>query len=85
MCIRDSVFSYLFPAWITALGTSWKVVVMAELLASSDGVGAALAVSRSHLDTSTTLAWICAVVSILLAGEYLALFTLLPLPPAVWC
>ena len=67
------VFSYLFPAWITALGTSWKVVVMAELLASSDGVGAALAVSRSHLDTSTTLAWICAVVSILLAVEYLLL------------
>jgi NitT/TauT family transport system permease protein len=26
------VVSYLFPAWITALGTSWKVVVMAELL-----------------------------------------------------
>jgi hypothetical protein len=48
-------------------------VVMAELLASSDGVGAALAVSRSHLDTSTTLAWICAVVSILLAVEYLLL------------
>jgi hypothetical protein len=24
--------SYLFPAWITALGTSWKVAVMAELL-----------------------------------------------------
>ncbi|MBK8317489.1 MAG: ABC transporter permease subunit [Betaproteobacteria bacterium] len=67
------VFSYLFPAWITALGTSWKVVVMAELLASSDGVGAALAVSRSHLDTSTTLAWICAVVGILLAVEYLLL------------
>lgn len=67
------VVSYLFPAWIAALGISWKVVVMAELLASSDGVGAALAVSRSHLDTATTLAWITAVVGLLLAVEYLLL------------
>lgn len=65
------IVSYLFPAWITALGISWKVVVMAELLASSDGVGAALAVSRSHLDTAATLAWIGAVVGLLLAVEYL--------------
>lgn len=67
------VVSYLFPAWITALGTSWKVVVMAELLSSADGVGAALAVSRSHLDTATTLSWIAAVVGTLLAVEYLLL------------
>ncbi|THF56858.1 ABC transporter permease [Pseudothauera rhizosphaerae] len=67
------VLSYLFPAWITALGISWKVVVMAELLATSDGVGAALAVSRAHLDTAATLAWILAVVGLLLAVEYLLL------------
>ncbi len=69
--VLPHVVSYLFPAWITALGISWKVVVMAELLASSDGVGAALAVSRSHLDTAATLAWITAVVSLLLVVEYL--------------
>lgn len=67
------VVSYLFPAWITALGTSWKVVIMAELFATSDGVGAALAVSRSQLDTATTLAWIGAIVGLLLAAEYLVL------------
>ncbi|MFP5382886.1 MAG: ABC transporter permease [Gammaproteobacteria bacterium] len=67
------VISYLFPAWIAALGMSWKVVVMAELLASPDGVGAALAVTRSHLDTAATLAWILAVVGLLLAVEYLLL------------
>ncbi|BEP94504.1 ABC transporter permease [Acidovorax sp. A79] len=64
------VAAYLFPAWITALGSSWKVAVMAELLATSDGVGAALAVTRSHLDTSGSLAWICAVVGSLLVLEY---------------
>ena len=67
------VVSYLFPAWIAALGTAWKVVVMAELLATQDGVGAALAVSRSHLDTASTMAWIAAVVGLLLAVEYLVL------------
>lgn len=67
------VISYLFPAWITALAMSWKVVVMAELFATQDGVGAALAVSRSHLDTAATMAWIVAVVGLLLAVEYLLL------------
>jgi len=64
------VISYLFPAWIVALGSSWKVVVMAELLASDSGVGAQLATSRAQLDMPATLAWIAAVVLILLAIEY---------------
>ena len=67
------IISYLFPAWIVALGSSWRVVVMAELLASSDGVGAALASSRAQLDMPATLAWIGAVVLLLLALEYLLL------------
>lgn len=67
------VLSYLFPAWINALGTAWKVAVMAELLASSNGVGAALAVTRSQLDMPGTLAWVSAVVLTLLAVEYLLL------------
>lgn len=67
------VTSYLFPAWITALGTSWKVVVMAELLTTVDGVGAALAVSRTQLDTASSLGWIVAVLGLLLAAEYLFL------------
>ncbi len=67
------VTSYLFPAWITALGMSWKVVVMAELLTTVDGVGAALAVSRAQLDTATSLGWIVAVLGLLLALEYLFL------------
>jgi NitT/TauT family transport system permease protein len=67
------VMSYLFPVWITALGTSWKVVVMAELLTTVDGVGAALAVSRAQLDTATSLGWILAILGLLLALEYLVL------------
>ncbi|WP_343292930.1 ABC transporter permease subunit [Vandammella animalimorsus] len=67
------VLSYLFPAWVVALGSAWRVVVMAELLSSSTGVGAALAASRAQLDMPATLAWIGAVVLMLLALEYLVL------------
>ena len=71
--VLPHVLSYLFPAWITALGTAWKVVVMAELLSTRDGIGAALAVSRAQLDTATSMAWIVAVIGLLLAVEYLML------------
>ncbi len=64
------VLSYLFPAWTVALGSALKVVVMAELLASNDGVGAQLAASRAQLDMSTSLAWIALLVGVLLAVEY---------------
>lgn len=67
------IISYLFPAWIVALGSAWKVVVMAELLITPDGVGAELAVARSHLDTALALAWVLAIVGLLLAAEYLLL------------
>ena len=67
------ILSYLFPAWTVALGSAWKVVVMAELLASSEGVGAALASSRAQLDMATSLAWIGLVVGLLLVLEYVVL------------
>lgn len=65
------VVSYLIPAMTTALGGSWKVAVMAELLAASDGIGAALATSRSLLDTQATFAWILTLVLVLLLVESL--------------
>lgn len=67
------VVSYVLPAWVAALGMSWKIVVMAELLSTPDGIGASLAVSRSHLDTEASMAWILALVGSLLALEYLVL------------
>lgn len=65
------VFSYIFPAWIAALGMSWKIVVMAELLSTPDGIGAALAVTRSHLDTAGALALVTIMIGSLLLIEYI--------------
>lgn len=67
------IFSYIFPAWVGALGMSWKIVVMAELLSTSDGIGASLAVARSQLDTPTALALVVIMISSLLIIEYILL------------
>ncbi|MDD2640646.1 MAG: ABC transporter permease subunit [Arcobacteraceae bacterium] len=67
------LFSYLFPSWVSALGMSWKIVIMAELLSANDGIGAALAVARSHLDTATALALVTTMIAVLLFVEYIIL------------
>lgn len=67
------IFSYVFPAWVAALGMAWKIVVMAELLATSDGMGASLAMARSQLDTATALAIVVAMVGLLMIAEYIFL------------
>lgn len=67
------IFSYVFPAWVSALGMSWKIVVMAELLSANDGIGASLAIARSHLDTPTALALVVIMIGSLLLIEYLIL------------
>jgi NitT/TauT family transport system permease protein len=67
------IFSYVFPAWVSALGMAWKIVVMAELLATSDGIGASLALARSQLDTASALAIVVAMVGLLLIAEYIFL------------
>ena len=67
------IFSYVFPAWVSALGMSWKIVVMAELLSTSDGIRAALAIARSHLDTASALALVTIMIGTLLFLEYVIL------------
>ncbi len=67
------ILSYLFPGWVTALGLAWKVAVMAELLATTDGIGANMAMARVNLETADAVAWIGVVVLLLLAVEYMVL------------
>ena len=67
------IFSYIFPAWVSGLGMAWKIVVMAELLATSNGIGASLAVARSQLDTPTALALVSIMIGSLMFIEYVIL------------
>lgn len=67
------VFSYIFPATITALGSNWKIVIMAELLTTPDGMGASLAVARSHFDSASAMALVLIMILFLLLIEYIFL------------
>lgn len=67
------IFSYVFPAWVSGLGMAWKIVVMAELLATSNGIGASLAVARSQLDTPSALALVVIMIGSLMFIEYVIL------------
>lgn len=52
---------------------AWKIVVMAELLATSNGIGASLTVARSQLDTPTALALVTIMIGSLMFIEYIIL------------
>lgn len=60
----------LFPALALALGTAFKVAVMAELLANAGGIGGALANARINLDIAEALAWVSVAVILLILVEY---------------
>lgn len=67
------ILSYLFPAWITALGMAWKITVMGELLSTTDGIGGEMALTRINMDTAGTMALLLCLLAMLLAVEYLLL------------
>jgi NitT/TauT family transport system permease protein len=64
------VAAHLFPALVLALGSAFKVAVMAELLANVGGIGGELARSRANLDIAGALAWILIAVGALIVVEY---------------
>jgi len=64
------VSAHVFPALVLALGTAFKVAVMAEVLANAGGIGGGLARARSNLDVSEALAWVLIAVGALIAVEY---------------
>ena len=63
------IFSFISPAWLSAIGLSWKIVVMAELISSDDGMGSLLAIARSQIDTTAVMALLMLMVSVLILFE----------------
>ncbi|MCO8144678.1 ABC transporter permease subunit [Rhodovulum tesquicola] len=60
---------HVFPALATTLAMSWKVSVMAELLAGAGGIGDGLATARAHVDTAAMMGWVLVVVAVLVAVD----------------
>ncbi len=73
MRVRDllapQLVAHLAPALAAALGFSWKVCVMAEVMASGDGIGGELALARAHLDLDRAMAWILLILILALVGD----------------
>lgn len=61
------IASHVRAALATALGMSFKVAVMAEVLSGGLGVGGRIATARAYLQTDVVLAWIVLTVALLLA------------------
>ncbi len=67
------MLSYVFPAVATALGLSWKLAIMAELLSGGAGIGDGLAMARVNLDTAEAMAWVVLGLILLLGIDGLVL------------
>lgn len=66
-----SLWPFISSAITICIGISWKTIVMAELLSSNNGVGAALGLARLQLETAEVLAWTLTVVIIGVACEHI--------------
>lgn len=64
------VLPYLFAAMSTALGTTWKAVVMAEFLSAQKGIGAGMSLARINLETGEVFAWTFLLVSLGLLTDH---------------
>lgn len=63
--------SYIISSISVAVASGVRVVIMAELLGASDGIGAKIADARAMLDTTTVMAYVCLVIVFVSLFEYL--------------
>ena len=75
--LRQFYLPALTPHLITGLsagaGLTVRVGVMGEFLASDSGIGSAMALARSRLDTAQVVAWVTVALALLLLSEALLL------------
>lgn len=65
-----SIYSHIVAGISVAIAIMWKSVVMAELFASSPGIGTAMDISRSYLQTDQLMAWTLWLVLLGIASEW---------------
>jgi NitT/TauT family transport system permease protein len=68
--VLPSVAGRTFAAALLALGFTWRVLVMAEFLGSTAGLGYRLSWARQNLDTDQAFAYILVIVALSAAIEY---------------
>ncbi len=60
----------LAPALTSALGFTWKMALMAEVLDASSGLGGRIALARANLDLPETMAWVVIGFALLLLTDF---------------
>lgn len=55
--ILPSIYSYFLSGFKVALGNGWKIVVMGELLTTSDGIGGMIKLARLNVEPENIIAW----------------------------
>ncbi|WP_169779286.1 ABC transporter permease [Campylobacter curvus] len=63
--------SYIISSLSVAVGMGVKIVIMAELLGASDGVGSKIADARVMLDTPSVMAYVVLIITLVMLFEYL--------------
>ncbi|WP_109079316.1 ABC transporter permease [Aggregatibacter kilianii] len=61
---------YIISSVNIAVATGARVVIMAELLGASDGIGSRIADARAMLETTTVMAYVCLVILFVALFEY---------------
>lgn len=55
--IIPSILPYFNAAFMVALGSSWKITVMGEVLTTGDGIGGMIKLARLNLEPEYVIAW----------------------------
>jgi len=66
-----SLIPYIFTALSIGLAFAWKSTIFAEFLGSNSGVGFALSMANSNLNTDKLFAWAILLIVLMLIVEYL--------------
>ncbi len=66
-----AVMSHVASAMVVATGMGVRIVILAEVMGASEGIGHALSLARSTIDTARLFAWVFICIAIVAVIEYL--------------
>lgn len=69
--ILPSILPYFKSAFQIALGSGWKIAVMAEVLTTSDGIGGMIKLGRLNVEPESIIAWSILVVLLFYLSDFL--------------
>lgn len=69
--VFPQLYPYIFPAFRTSFGTAWKVILIGEMFAATNGIGFMLDLARQELAISQILSWTICIIVIIMFFDYI--------------